>query len=299
MSATEQQQPLLSSLPSELLQRIASYLVARQAVNVACVSKLVHKNLSLASLPPRMVVDLMQEKRWNGDSVHGESPQKAFPIPIPSTPLLHSVQLSFHWKDQGWGHQKGNVWIVESESETENDDTKKQQQQRFHGGRVVYASPVVAPHHFQPLVISIRVKQKQKVQPQYQYHLWIKAGGGGGHSLTLQNIKLSAIVFDPNYADCYKTLMRAGVLGPFITNDHAIPMIYTESLLLLCKQLALVDSNNETPPNNHDSQPTIKNTNTTTAVNFMKQYGFTTSSIAHVQEILEQELESTKRNRSS
>uniref|UniRef100_A0A7S2WKB2 Uncharacterized protein n=1 Tax=Eucampia antarctica TaxID=49252 RepID=A0A7S2WKB2_9STRA len=85
--------------------------------------------------------------------------------------LVHSVIITFDYKDQGWGNSKSSISIVE------NDDTNN----------LVVQSPT-AKHHTTHCQLVFNPK------PGCTYALAYIVGGGGGHHLYAQNVKLSSAV---------------------------------------------------------------------------------------------------------
>jgi len=117
--------------------------------------------------------------------------------------LLHSVKLSFSFKDQGWGNRKGQIYVIEKQ---EDQEEEVQQQLTCTQccfrraslavndnddddilGRIIQRSPI-AEHHVTKCELLFRP------EPGFSYGFCYKVGGGGGHSLTMTDIKLKSFV---------------------------------------------------------------------------------------------------------
>ncbi len=159
----------------------------------------------------------------------GDIPVKSVQIPIfgmgANDP--HAVILTCRWKDQGWGNQKGKIFVVAKSSDA-REGTKTCQEGRnmevdetaqFGGGRFVYKSLAPAAHVFEDLQI-VFTPRKDEV-----YHLWIVVGGGGGHLLIVENLCVHTLVFDDSdrtMRKAYAGLHRLGVLNSEIDDSPSI-----------------------------------------------------------------------------
>jgi hypothetical protein len=101
--------------------------------------------------------------------------------------LIHSVQIQFSYKDQGWGNRKGTVSIVKVGGRGTGDFEPKSAQEVTSTSRV-YGKP--AEHEWEVGVLSYHPGVDSK------YEIWCKAGGGGGHSVHTKCCRARVIVFE-------------------------------------------------------------------------------------------------------
>ena len=149
------------------------------AINFQNSSRHIKSNIRLHRLQQAIPGDIkgFQEK---GDYVNGDKIYlKATFNPFLFESLVHSVKLSFLYKDQGWGYRKGSVLITEKRN-AEGEDI----------GRIVVRSPT-AEHHEE------RCELVFKPKPGLSYGLCYQVGGGGGHQLFVRNITLESFVHLP------------------------------------------------------------------------------------------------------
>jgi hypothetical protein len=162
-----------SSLPIELQKNIVSFLDYQDAFRFSQCSKLIHHNLSLSTFS--LSLPLILGATWSGNHDDGDTPRKARRIPVPLRHRVHSVILRAKWEDQGYGNQKGQLYVM-----AQRDDCPY---------RVVCESPI-ALHHETDFQTSFNPIDSEK------YFLFRKAGGGGGHLLTVKNMTVQVIMFD-------------------------------------------------------------------------------------------------------
>jgi hypothetical protein len=162
-----------SSLPIELQKNLVAFLDYNDAFQFSQCSKLIQQNLSLSTFS--LALPLILDSTWYGDANHGDIPQTVRPIPLLFCNRVHSVILRARWEDQGWGNQKGQVYVIAQRDNCPN--------------RVVYESPV-AHHHEDDLQMSFNPVESEN------YFIYQKAGGGGGHILRVKNMTAQVIIFD-------------------------------------------------------------------------------------------------------
>ncbi|GKY90847.1 hypothetical protein MPSEU_000057500 [Mayamaea pseudoterrestris] len=241
--------PLLD-LPEELLVKSCSFLSAHDAVSLSRTCRNLHSQFHLALLSP---IPVFERLGWMGHPTSGEQRQKSIRL---GTEMLErhvqAVRFEFIWRDQGWGHQKGQVWII---AKSIKDDKTHKDESNFNGGRIVYESGV-APHANATEVVWFTPI------PGEEYHLWYKVGSGGGHSLHLENGKLQVFVRDDanwNIRTNYSGLLQADLIP--IVKD--IPTLYPRMLMTLIESLIRQQEQGE----NVDAQ----------VVDLLRQYHLSTS----------------------
>ena len=233
--------PALWNIPLELKRRIACFLSPRDAIQVTRTCKSLRSSLALSSLEPNLV--LFERIARIGEIDTGDNPRRGFRFPLWNR-RVHSVSVTFLWRDQGWGNSKGQIFVVESKK-TAQQDTGTTTEDQFGGGRVIFQSGI-APHAEERLQIEFCPSDGK------QYYLWYKAGGGGGHAIYLIQGRLRTIIFDdPQHtmSRTYETLQSVGVLGgrggfdlEDISNERSLNRgnygtFYPQMFLGVCKSI--------------------------------------------------------------
>lgn len=224
--------PILVSLPGDAMHRIASFLPPRDALNLSCSCKGLHKCLSLSKLPSRIIFQMQQ---MSGHLIHGDTCYEAGMIPI-LHPRPHTVRISCRWRDQGFGNRKGEFWIVGRRPSHERNV-----EELFDGGRIVYESPP-APHNESFLSVEFCPHEGEI------YHIWYKVGSGGGHSLFLRQCTIEELVYDDperNFANNFSRLKACGALTRM--DGPPAPDFFLKILLAICKSARLALENGQEP----------------------------------------------------
>lgn len=191
------------NLPAELKRRTASYLCPYDALRLSETCKNLHSSLSLRLL--RDSRQLFTRQRFTPNSVNGDEVLPWVRIPCLSR-RVHSITVTFHWRDQGWGHRKGQIFIVGSQRQAPADPSLP-----FQGGRVVCASSM-APH----LEESCKLTFSTCSMEGETYQMWYRVGGGGGHQLLLSDGRIHTVIFDDeagNFTRNYKILKDVGAIA--------------------------------------------------------------------------------------
>ena len=194
----------LLHLPLELKRRVASFLKASEAINMARSCRTLHTNLSLARLERPLFTAFGRQ----GDVRTGEHWYRAFRLPVLNR-RVHSMDLRFFWRDQGWGNRKTKTCVVGYPASASSEIPNEFASFPFRGGRVVASSPDCAEHHETRLKLSFNPVENEV------YHLWYKVGGGGGHEMQLREGCLRTVIFDDvfrNFTRNYRILCEEGVL---------------------------------------------------------------------------------------
>jgi hypothetical protein len=220
----------IKSLPLELKRRIASHLSSGDAIALSQTCKSLHSSLALSSLsPPRTVLPILNALgHWRtGDDV-----LRSIRLPVLQR-RVHSLTLSFFWRDQGHGNRKSQVWIA-GRPTSDPIDTEHP----FQGGQIVCESPL-APHTLEQYKMTFVPTEG------FVYRLWYKIGSGGGHQLHIENGVLHTTIFDDEeryIARNYRILRQVGALGPDSSsnnNNHFYPGLLMRVSKSLRQQLAL------------------------------------------------------------
>jgi hypothetical protein len=191
------------------MQRIASFLHPLNAIDFSRTCRAVHDSLALASLNPALPLIAEKKLLIGGDST-GDQEVPWIRLPVPLHRRVHSATLSLQWRDQGWGHRKGQLRIV-GRRRTQHIDRNDP----FHGGKIVSESPL-AEHQLTNCKLTFVPKED------HVYNVFYRVGGGGGHKLHLESVTLfSMILNDPNryFSRNYRVLRELGTIGPAI-NGH-------------------------------------------------------------------------------
>jgi hypothetical protein len=152
-------------LPADIIERISEFLSLSDAFRLSRTSLTVYLAFPLSTLNPP--ITLMPSTCFRGGYAEHHRCGPAIPIQVAHT---HSIIILCRWRDQGWGNQKGQLFIVGRDRENYENE--------FSSGRVVVESSV-APHEEAPLRLTFRPR------PGEQYHLWYQIGGGSHHTLDI------------------------------------------------------------------------------------------------------------------
>jgi len=207
---------LLSWLPLELRCRAVSFLSPTDALQFS--DSFSTLGVTISELEPEQRV--FRRARWSGDRVNGDDPVKSsYRIPVLQSGPIHSAVLNFRWRDQGWGNSKGQLYIVASELQqdeelTDNNNNNNNNNLPFRGGRVVCTTEL-APHVLGPNTLTFVPRESET------YALWYKCGAGGGHQMHVEDLTLTCFVFDDaqrHWASNYQRLYELGVIGNHATD---------------------------------------------------------------------------------
>ena len=182
----EEPPPNLVALPRDVLTHVASFLDSRNALNLSLINSVFRRTLFLSII--HAPEPLIRRCTWDGgySGEEGHTPRRFGLIPTLLPYQTHSVILSCQWNDQGWGYQKGALFVV---ALPKNDDLNLNTLSSIENGQIIYETPV-APHEKSPLQISFNYC------PSKSYFLWYRVGGGGGHRLEVENLNVHTLIFD-------------------------------------------------------------------------------------------------------
>jgi hypothetical protein len=215
----------VTSLPLELKRRIASFLSSGDAISLSQTCKSLHSSLALSSLSPSRLVlpELNEIGHWRT----GNDVLRSIRLPVLQR-RVHSLTLSFWWRDQGQGHRKGQVWIAGRPT-----SQPIQPDQIFQGGQAVCESPL-ATHTLEQQKMTFVPIEGQV------YHLFYRVGDGGGHQLRIENGILHTIIFDDeerHIARNYRLLRQVGVIGPEMAGNNHASNFYPAMLMQVGKSI--------------------------------------------------------------
>jgi hypothetical protein len=214
------------SLPAELTRRTVSYLCPQDAFQLSQTCKNLHSSLSLRLLRNSR---LLFTRHISSGDYTGDREVPFVRIPRLSR-RVHSVTLTFRWRDQGWGNRKGQVWVV-----GRYRHAPVVPDQRFQGGRIVCESRI-APHGTEDCKMTVLPMEGEL------YQLWYRVGGGGGHQLMLSEGRLLTVMFDDeqgNVSRNYEILENVGAIGvhPESMPAAPTPTFYPQLLLRVSQSL--------------------------------------------------------------
>jgi len=190
----------LVNLPLELKRRVASFLTPKDAIAMSHSCKILYSSVAVSFLRPSRLV--FMKSHWNGHTLTGDQPRAFARLPIIDL-CLHSVTLTFRWRDQGWGNRKGEIFVIAKRADAPGDPDE-----RFEGGRILCESGI-APHAQETCKMTFYPLEGET------YTVWYKVGSGGGHSLTVDAGILHTAIFDDaerNYTKSYFQLHKVGAL---------------------------------------------------------------------------------------
>ena len=211
-------QNIFLTVPSELLRRIVYFLHPSDAL-IFTSSDVLEKRVNVSALRPKALPALRADDRFfYGDVPQPYEPRIHFPCDISN---IHSITVRTQWKDQGWGNQKGGLFIVATPKASkldvavvpavENDATVENANETledpFEGGRVVAETAICAPHEWGHTELTF-----SPVESEY-YYIWYRVGGGGGHTLFLKDVEVVTFMFDDHnftYMKTFECLHNAG-----------------------------------------------------------------------------------------
>jgi hypothetical protein len=201
----------IEQVPVELQKRIAGFLTHYDAYQFSESTTQIHESLGMSTIV--LPDPLITEMSWTGAVVGGDTPRRYLTIPLMVKNRIHTVMLQGRFKDQGWGNQKGCLYIVATSSS---------------GSRIVVETPL-ASH------TNSRFSLKFSIADDETYSLWYKVGAGGGHALSVYNLRLQIIIFDGrgrHLEKNFSAMVQRGALRGFETDFH-FHMLQTISRTLL------------------------------------------------------------------
>lgn len=179
----------IECLPELVLNCIADFLAPEDVVQLARTCK------RLYSLLPRFIAMCSRNFRIDGPPAPNWAPERFFdgpPLPAP----VKKLSLSIEWKDQGWGHRKGVLFVTLVKGQSE--EVVEVQSTEMLGE---------APHEWgidtAELEEDIVVTQ---AQPGDFYRFMVNAGGGGGHILMVRKFRAVARLHTMNTFERRRTL---------------------------------------------------------------------------------------------
>ena len=162
----------LPNIPELVLDCITGYLAFDDLVNFSQTCR------AFAHLQPKTRTIKRGSVNFKEEYRDGHwCPKTFFDVPINSLGL-RSVKMCFKWKDQGWGNQKGNIWLSLVRGDKVIADGHS-----HHGG--------LAPHNWAQREVEVVDHDlvKQCVRGDV-LRVMRNTGGGGGHSLHVRNFTL-------------------------------------------------------------------------------------------------------------
>lgn len=214
-------------LVDDISPLIADFLSPYDAINFSSACSKLNSQLSLTTTHPREILTTFSKHERDDDRHYG------FQIPVLSQAPVHSIRLSMKFSDQGWGNNKGRVFIV------------AQQEHQFHtlDRRTDFSSGIV-PRDRDMWRTTITFKPR----PNESYHLWYIVGGGGGHSLHLKNVSIQTLAFgDPTHKleKAHEFLVKNKVSHPWDTRsrhkqNYSLVTILESTSFLLTNELPIL-----------------------------------------------------------
>jgi hypothetical protein len=209
--------PSPTTLPSDVVQKIALYLSPRECSCFSRSCPVVNEHLNLKPLPPQT---LGQTLAYDGASLQDFWFPLNVRIPVPIAPeRTQSVALKIRWNDQRFGGQKARIAVVgwpyaETVDSENNDEQKETSTSPFSGGRYISETPFArTPSVFQiesfakdnggkvvaksPLAPHTTTTTIMSFVPEdgSAYNLWAIVGGLG-YSLHIQSLSVHVTAFD-------------------------------------------------------------------------------------------------------
>ena len=115
---------------------------------------------------------------------------------------LHSIEVTFKFKDQNWGNHKGNVYIVEVHKGLGKNGRPQQSM-----GRILVTSPH-APHGPSSRPCKL-VYYPEEQEQGMAYGLSYKVGAGGGHFLSVKNIVVTTYTYETAAYEAREPMRKA------------------------------------------------------------------------------------------
>jgi len=180
----------LADLPDLVLLNVAKQLPNDDARNLSLTCRRFQAILPIYKYP-RTVEGPNIDKR-------GAYAPHFLPIEYLKCPILETkvekIDMSMNWKDQGWGNQKGRVWLqlCRPLASSQNDF------------EIIDEMPVerfgLAPHKWAEVTDTLTSEENivNLAKTGDYYQVMKNIGGGGGHELKIKNFKL-IIHFQPYF----------------------------------------------------------------------------------------------------
>jgi len=112
------------------------------------------------------------------------------------TPAIHTV-ITFDWKDQGWGYQKGWFMLMRGDARAPGGG------EDWTPDTIAYAG--TAPHEMEHTEVVAKVPEAAG-EPTVECTMWVLVGGGGGHSLTISGLAVRQLLYlscsEAPHGDC-------------------------------------------------------------------------------------------------
>jgi hypothetical protein len=209
-------------LPLELQRRITPFLHPEDAMNLTesgvATNRMIVRALNPDRHPGKPLPPIVGSYR-TGDRPRPSGLRLRLITEI-SKDVVHSMTLHAQWKDQGWGNQKGELFIAaHPRISTEEPDAVPgfsidfdvdDDRDPFDGGRVVAMTTEMAPHEWGHVELTFTPREGEV------YYLWYRVGGGGGHELRIKDCRLQTFVYDDmdnSFSNTYQVLYNLGVVS--------------------------------------------------------------------------------------
>jgi hypothetical protein len=142
--------PNLGNVPTDLLAKTVSLLPASDALSLSCASKKLKSDLAFSAISSGL--QLFDRNSWQGEYASSDIPRRGPEVPNLFDTQTHSICLQCDFVDQGWGHLKGQIFIVADRGEPYDPPAKG-----FQNRRVVARSPG-AQHHSMQVNLTFQPK---------------------------------------------------------------------------------------------------------------------------------------------
>lgn len=197
--------PLLN-LPSDVLKNVANFIPAYDAINYANISKKTKDVLNLAIFDDTYSHQLT-DQQWTGGYVDGDQERIWFRfMPLLLKNQIHTVQFTCIFRDQGWGNQKGQLYIREDKNRNN------------YLGDIIARSPI-AKHDETILKLSFQPK------PDKNYTMCYTVGGGGGHELFVKNPCIRQLLYNNDGIVDVGNKFNHKSIAPVVNNNFGSKMM--------------------------------------------------------------------------
>jgi len=165
-------------IPQEINIRVASFLSVQDIMKYQSSCKYLKNDINLNILHKELP-NLSQSGSYDhGDEIIHWVTLTPFLFPN----LIHTIHVTFDFRDQGWGNRKGVIYIMEEKYVGHGHNSGC-----IDKGTIIAMSPT-AEHHETKCSLSFKPKKG------FIYNLCYKVGGGGGHELHVRNMKVESFV---------------------------------------------------------------------------------------------------------
>ena len=210
------------NIPDEIVLYISKFLLHEDSMHLSSTCwrlRLIFVNLCLEEHSQLVHVADINLRGADGPG-HSWQPSVYFETP-PFTSCIHSVKISCTSKDQGWGNQKGHIYlhlIRPIKTELQNLSINSEQKSQINNGAIKWKTEILvtdyrdlfgsAPHKLGSACTTLTYDNPivSLVLPGDYFRFMKNVGGGGGHKLFVEEFKVILEISTKSSTESYHGL---------------------------------------------------------------------------------------------